>query len=307
MEPVGSSPLPTDYSSTTPTPPSPTFEDAVAALCGCKTIPLSATPPPEKPCVQLVSSFSNRTDAISIVVLRSPHLIPLATLEHIFQLTLVYTARAFLVSDVSTMSAEDRQDHLVHTFLGGGNVFLLGKLSNHNEAATLDSIDIFAHANFHTYDIPDTDHKALYLSGVCCDPTQQGRGFATKMMTESVKVLRTIHNVKYLTMRTMNHAVVKACKRSCGRENSTEEVKVYPVDDMTNRPDLVHVCNVVAEIHGWKGVVPERLVIVKAYPAFLIPIFCGHIDRSKNDPVLDRVEAIINREQGDAMCCIIDL
>ena len=267
-------------------------------------------------CIQLVSSQISNGDNISIVVLRSPHLIPLDIIEKLFRITLVYTARAFL-EDVNKISEDDRQDHFSHTFLGGGNVFLLGKLSTtvvEDKTVTLPgaaSIEIFAHANFHTYDIPNTNnHKALYLSGVCCDPHQQGRGFATILMAESIKILRSIENVKYLTLRTMNHAVVKLCKRSCRNDTSSQqeekEVPVYPVDVMENRTDLLHVCNTISNIFGWKEI-PEHLIIKHAYPAHLIPIFRGNVDPNKKDPILDRMEAIFDRDQGDAIFCIVDL
>ena len=307
-----------------------TFEGSIADLLSLNTVPVTSTPPPNTACVQLVSTHDNNGDAISIVVLRSPHLIPLDNIEKVFAYTLVYTARAFLVDDVAQMSAEDRQDHLSHTFLGGGNVFLLGNLSSSTNA-TSTNINIFAHANYHNYDIPPTTNigtaddqgqgsgsRALYLSGVCCDPQQQGRGFATTLMKESIQLLRKMARVKYLTMRTMNHAVVKCCQRSIqpkDQDHTSEQhkdhtkvpVPVYPVDAMEHRPDLIHVCNTITNILGWKGVIAERLIIERAYPDFLIPIFCGTIDRNKEDPVLRRVEDIINRDQGDAMCCIIDL
>ena len=287
-----------------------TFDESIANMLEIGNIPITERPPMDVPCIQLVSTQINNGDTISIVVLRSPHLIRLDTIEKLFRITLVYTSRAFL-DDVNTISADDRQDHFSHTFLGGGNVFLLGKLSSRIvEGAP--SIQIFAHANFHTYDIPNTNnHKALYLSGVCCDPHQQGRGFATTLMTESIKVLRLIENVKYLTLRTMNHAVVKLCKRSCRNntisEEERKEVPVYPVDVMENRPDLIHVCNTISNIFGWKDVVPEHLIIKQAYPAHLIPIFRGEVDPNKKDPILDRMEAIFSRDQGDAIFCIVDL
>ena len=294
-----------------------TFDESIANMLEIGNIPITERPPMDVPCIQLVSTQINNGDNISIVVLRSPHLIPLDTIEKLFRITLVYTSRAFL-DDVNTISADDRQDHFSHTFLGGGNVFLLGKLSSIIvQGKTLispgsSSIQIFAHANFHTYDIPNTDnHKALYLSGVCCDPHQQSRGFATTLMTESIKVLRLIENVKYLTLRTMNHAVVKLCKRSCRNntisEEERKEVPVYPVDVMENRPDLIHVCNTISNIFGWKDVVPEHLIIKQAYPAHLIPIFRGEVDPNKKDPILDRMEAIFSRDQGDAIFCIVDL
>ena len=294
-----------------------TFEESIAHLLDIINIPITERPPMDAACIQLVSTQINNGDDISIVVLRSPHLIPLDIIENLFRITLVYTARAFL-DDGNTISADDRQDHFSHTFLGGGNVFLLGKLSSIIvEGKTVispgaSSIQIFAHANFHTYDIPNTDnHKALYLSGVCCDPHQQGRGFATILMTESIKILRSIENVKYLTLRTMNHAVVKLCKRSCRNntisEEERKEVPVYPVDVMENRPDLIHVCNTISNIFGWKDVVPEHLIIKEAYPAHLIPIFRGNVDPNKKDPMLDRMEAIFSRDQGDAIFCIVDL
>ena len=294
-----------------------TFEESIAHLLDIIHIPITERPPMDVACIQLVSTEINNGENISIVVLRSPHLIPLDIIEKLFRITLVYTAAAFLV-DVNTIFADDRQDHLSHTFLGGGNVFLLGKLSSRiveDKTVTLPgapSIQIFAHANVHTYDIPNTNnHKALYLSGVCCDPHQQGRGFATTLMTESIKILRLIENVRYLTLRTMNHAVVKLCKRSCRNntisEEERKEVPVYPVDVMENRPDLIHVCNTISNIFGWKDVVPEHLIIKQAYPAHLIPIFRGNVDPNKKDPILDSMEAIFNRDQGDAIFCIVDL
>ena len=189
-----------------------TFDESIANMLEIRNIPINERPPMDVPCIQLVSTQINNGENISIVVLRSPHLISLDTIEKLFRITLVYTSRAFL-DDVNTISADDRQDHFAHTFLGGGNVFLLGKLSSSIVEDKIvitpgaSSIQIFAHANFHTYEISNTDnHKALYLSGVCCDPHQQGRGFATTLLTESIKILRLIENVKYLTLRTMNHA-----------------------------------------------------------------------------------------------------
>jgi hypothetical protein len=148
----------------------------------------------------------------------------------------------------------------------------------------------------------------VYLSGVACDPEHQGRGFATYIMTESIKILRLIPGVKYLTLRTMNHAVVKCCKRSC-RQNTNDEqsVQVFPVDTFDERPDLIHVCNTIANIFGWKNVKPEKLMIECAYPDFLIPIFKGNVNHNQEDLIRNRVEEIINRDRGDALFCIVDL
>ena len=104
-----------------------TFEESIAHLLDIINIPITERPPMDAACIQLVSTQINHGDDISIVVLRSPHLIPLDIIENLFSITIVYTARAFLC-DVNTISADDRQDHFSHTFLGGGNVFLLGKL-----------------------------------------------------------------------------------------------------------------------------------------------------------------------------------
>jgi hypothetical protein len=301
-----------------------TLAARVADLLQCQTIPITDTPPTDTATVQLVSTRINGPDTISVVVLRCPHLIPSDILDKIFKITLLYTARAFLVPDISTMSAEDREDHLVHTFSGGGNVFLLGKDSTCTSTTTTtttnntdESLELYAHANFHSYAIPEYG-TALYLSGVCCDPNQQGRGFATTIMTDAVALLRQMEGVKYLTMRTMNHNVVKMCKKLklAATETDAEAdaeaisvVKVYPVDTIgENRQDLVHVCNTLSHILEWnQGVVPERLIIESAYPDFLIPIFRGSNNKGKEDAIRDRVDEIINRDRGDAMCLIIDM
>ena len=285
------------------------FHTELANLINAEPISITQTAPTDIPSIQLISTHSNRKQEISLVVLRNPQLVTKTFLQKIFELTLSYTARAFLVTDISTMSPEDRQDHFNHTFGGGGNVFLLGCL---NESI----IELYAHANFHTYSIPRCG-KAIYLSGVACDPQQQGRGFATTILTQAVKILRQEEGVKYLTMRTMNHNVVKMCKRSCateiadGEEPDPEQkqVKVYPVDEIEQgREDLILVCNTLATELKWnQGVVPERLIIERAYPDFLIPIFRGHINMDKVDLVRDRVDEIIDRDRGDAMCLVIDM
>ena len=132
-----------------------TFDESIANMLEIRNIPITERPPMDVPCIQLVSTQINNGDNISIVVLRSPHLISSDTIEKLFRITLVYTSRAFL-DDVNTISADDRQDHFSHTFLGGGYVFLLGKLSPRvvdDKTITLpraSSIEIFAHVNLHS-------------------------------------------------------------------------------------------------------------------------------------------------------------
>ena len=73
-----------------------TFDESIANMLEIGNIPITERPPMDVPCIQLVSTQINNGDTISIVVLRSPHLIRLDTIEKLFRITLVYTSRAFL-------------------------------------------------------------------------------------------------------------------------------------------------------------------------------------------------------------------
>ena len=73
-----------------------TFEASIAHLLDIIIIPINERPPMDVSCIQLVSTQINNGDNISVVVLSSPHLIPLDIIEKLFRITLVYTARAFL-------------------------------------------------------------------------------------------------------------------------------------------------------------------------------------------------------------------
>ena len=92
----------------------------------------------------VVSSVASFEDGVEIVALQNLSALTESARERIFSHTLPYTARAFAAAhlqngDLSTMSPEDRQDHLDHTFGGSGVTFLLGSpagVADSNSAAS---------------------------------------------------------------------------------------------------------------------------------------------------------------------------
>ena len=231
--------------------------------------------------------------------------------------TLPYTAAAFLITDLAELSESDRMDHFQHTF-DGKYLFLLGSLT-----ATTDQIDfrLYCHANFHEHcnvhvDSGDTESisNILFINAICCDPSKQGLGFATIIISNAMKILlkKIETNYHYVSLRTMNHAVIKLIKRALEQQDNDDNNKVivYPIDgDVNNyiqKQDIIDIFNFLAKKYSWKNCVPNQLIIKNAYPSFLIPVFRGK-EGKKHDSVLERVTTLIKREEGDALCCIVPL
>ena len=213
-----------------------------------------------------------------------------------------------LLGDISTISPENRQDHLDHTFGGRGVIFLLGSTTSlqnsedHGDANPENGqrLRLYAHLNasFTTSKKIDDLGAVVYVHGVCCDPSFQGRGFARRIFTEAVRALEP--NAKYLALRTMNVAIVKLMASVC--KNS-----VYPVDtfEVEQRPDLPRVADVLREEFQWgPGLQSETLIIPRGYPLSLVPVFKGANRGSELEKIVDNM---IDRDCGDCLCCITDL
>jgi hypothetical protein len=278
----------------------------------------------EKPFVMEIYKNEN----ISIIYIHNCNLIDKDKLEIIFMYTIQYTAAAFLVDDIDKMTKADRLDHFQHTF-DGKHVFLLGCIDTNNK----DNFNIYCHVCFHEhcansssrYD-NSVSNKILFVNAICCDPSQQGHGFGTMIMTKAISKLKTNGmNFKYLTLRTMNHAVIKLITKALQKTiqedgklpnndasnvncNDNTAISIYPVNkfDYNVRADLIDVFNVLANKYSWKNCIPNELIIKNAYPKFLVPVFQGKKTK-KHDVVLERISNLIDQECGDAMCCIIDL
>ena len=223
----------------------------VPAGTGAFAPALSRSPAsPSDAAAVVVSSVASFEDGVEIVALQNLSALTESARERIFSHTLPYTARAFAAAhlqngDLSTMSPEDRQDHLDHTFGGSGVTFLLGSpagVADSNSAAssatsTRAAMRLHAHLNA-SFISPNAAMEGLgvivYVHAVCCDPNFQGRGFAKKILTHAVRVLRP--KARYLTLRTMNVAVVKLMASACN-------ASVFPVDpfDAQKRSDLPRV------------------------------------------------------------------
>ena len=275
-----------------------------------------------------VSSIETFTsEGLELIALRNPHLLSAAARERVFELTIPYTALAFSSAhlkndDLSTMSAEDRQDHLDHTFGGDGIIFLLAKtmttdasVDGSNDGGSSQSpppppsspLRLCAHLNasFVTLNLPAEQEQGpvIYIHGVCCDPSLQGCGLVKKIFTATVRSLRP--KARYLTLRTMNVAVVKLMGMACAAADGTP-APVYPVDtfDPASRPDVVAVAEGLSTLLGWTGLQSDRLVIPKGYPSFLIPVFRGAL---RGGVLEEKVDRLIDRDAGDALCCVTDL
>ena len=96
----------------------------------------------------------------------------------------------------------------------------------------------------------------------------------------------------------MNVAVVKLMKLACG--------SVFPIEplDSAVRPDVARLATCLAAHFKWTTPHCDALTIPLAYPAFLIPVFKG---TAASGTLVDRVDSLINRDQGDALICIADL
>jgi hypothetical protein len=81
---------------------------------------------------------------------------------------------------------------------------------------------------------------------------------------------------------------------------------IYPVDSASIPLDIVHVATVLGAMLDWSNLIPNKLIIPKAYPDFLIKHFKGGTPRS-NDTAENRVAELIDRDVGDALVCIVDL
>jgi hypothetical protein len=221
--------------------------------------------------------------------------------SRIAAMLLRYTAPAFGHKDATTMSELEQLDHVDHSMGGPGTVtvFLVcGMYCQSNDESAKTVLRLFAHANF--CHVVCNDSTCIYLNGVCCDPNQQGGGIATTLIIEAVKVLRQCDNPKYLALRTMNVAVVKILHRLAN------SVTIYPVDEAA-RPDISQVGRALGELLEWTNLIPDQLIIPKAYPPFLIPFFKGTPSGRTDDSVATRVATLIDRDQGDALVCIVDL
>ena len=302
----------------------------------------------------LLSRVKACPDGAEILALSRPHRLTPAARARVFALTFPYTGRAFAAAhlvdgDLATMSEENRRDHMDHTFGGDGVVFLMGRL----DAAT-GAPRLFSHANVsfarapsdaadpgstHNSNnkfaasstppaLPRPPAAVLYVHALCSDPDLQGRGYSRSVLTEAVRVLRP--GARYLTLRTMNLAVVKIVKdalaagsrvapaaaaAAAADETPVPEPAVFPVDpfDQLERPDLVRVARGLAAEFGWGGTLDtSRLVIPGAYPDFLIPVFKGKPlppggGSARTRALAQRVNALIDRDRGDALLCICDL
>ena len=295
-----------------------------------QSLPLSPPPSsssssaPDTAAAVLVSPVRAFGDGVEIVALHNLAALDDAAKERIFAHTFPYTARAFATAhltggDLSTMSPENRQDHLDHTFGGSGVTFLLGSPAEISEkvseketnstvaaaaaaaAAEPTTMRLHAHLNA-SFVAPsatlDDLGAVVYVHAVCCDPTFQGRGFARKIFTEAVRVLRP--QARYLTLRTMNVAIVKLMASVC-------KGNVYPVDpfDAKQRPDLPRIAEALrAELEWGTALQSDTLLIPRGYPPFLIPVFKGV---SRGSALENLVDGMIDRDKGDCLCCISDL
>ena len=213
------------------------------------------------------------------------------------------------------MSPENRQDHLDHTFGGSGVTFLLGSpapaVATGGEDGGEDGASIspaiispaimrlHAHLNasFVTKATLEGLGAVVYVNAVCCDPIFQGRGFARKIFTEAVRVLRP--KARYLTLRTMNVAIVRLMGSILG--------EVYPVDsyDVEQRSDLPRIAEALRQELEWgPALQSDALIIPRGYPPFLIPVFKGSCRGSALENLVD---GLIDRDAGDCLICISDL
>jgi len=282
---------------------------------GVLTSPHSPTPgaavSTDGPLLSLVKTCDN-PNRCQVIALHNPELMSEAARERIFALTLPYTARAFAAAhgDPASMSEEDRLDHFQHTFGGTGIVFLVGAMQPIADGKP----QFYAHMNIAFSNASAAvSQPVLYVIGVCCDPHCQGRGYASTLFVEAVDALRS--KARYLTLRTMNVAVVRLMGMAGARTRSGNGVcseaaaadgmhihktepaataPVYPVEpfDPLARPDLVAVADALAEEFGWSSMDSERLVF-KA--------------KSQGSELERRVNKLIDYEAGDALCCIVDL
>ncbi len=207
----------------------------------------------------------------------------------------------------------DRDDHFSHTLGGDGFVLLLGPAPALTPAPTsapgpsaAPQATIACHLNLAFVQIPaGGDHSAcaaVYVRGVCCDPQHQGRGFAQRLLAEAVHFARRESAVRYIALRTMNLAIVKGMRRACGSAG------VYPVDeDPRTHPGVQHAAAAFAVQFGWARADAAHLVVRAAYPACMVPVFKGSVAAAADDPLANRVDALIDRDVGDALVCIADL
>ena len=273
----------------------------------------------------LVSPVRTFADGVEIVALHNLDRLTKCNKERIFAHTFPYTARAFAVAhlqdgDLSTMSPENRQDHLDHTFGGNGITFLLGSASPPEEeiaAAAAETVAVHvadeatffarppfrlhAHLNA-SFVTPSATLEGVgavvYVHAVCCDPNYQGKGFAKKIFNEAVRVLRP--KARFLTLRTMNVAIVRLMALATQGD-------VFPVDPFSTsqRPDLQRVAEALREELGWGPALrSDTLLIPRGYPRFLVPVFKGV---SHGSDLEKRIDSMIDRDAGDCLCCIADL
>lgn len=294
-------------------PGAATLPQSRATLSANSTTDSSLAPSTQSSASVLVSPVRAFDDGCEIVALHNPHCLDETSRERIFAHTFHYTARAFAAAhlrdgDISTMSSENRQDHLNHTFGGRGVIFLLG--SSTSICSTEDQKDansendqglrLYAHLNasyMRSKKIDDLG-AVVYVHGICCDPNFQGRGFARRIFTEAVRALQP--KAKYLALRTMNVAIVKLMASVC--KNS-----VYPVDpfNVEHRPDLPRVADALRDEFQWgPGLQSETLTIPRGYPLSLVPVFKGASRGSELERIVDNM---IDRDCGDCLCCITDL
>ena len=233
--------------------------------------------------------------ATQLVAIRNPQNLTSAARARLFALTLPYTAAAFLEKDPESVSAENKQDYVEHTWGGDGVVCVAGEICS-------DGLRLYAHANFSMVSV--TRHDAspstvLYLNGVCSDPQQQGKGIATLLLEHALPYVRG--TASYFALRTMNLSVMKITKRVC------PDSVVYPLDSDPTI-DIVAVATGLGKQLHWASLIAETLVIPRAYPPFLIPVFNPQnriIDA--NDAMEIHVTSMLDRTVGDALVCIVEL